>query len=108
MKMLIIIQVLQIMLNQVKFNTNNVKSSQMGKSTNQNYFLQSSNTFKETKEKPKKVIKQRPNSVKPSKPKTKPDSNTNVITISLAEPFLTSPLIFFLPVKPSLLFLPSR
>ena len=67
-------------------NTNNVKSSQMGKSTNQNYFLQSSNTFKETKEKPKKVIKQRPNSVKPSKPKTKPDSNTNVITISLAEP----------------------
>ena len=78
--------------------TNNINPNQnlnqTNKSTNQNYFLQSTNTFKDIKEKenpkPKTVIKARPNSVKPTKTNNKQNdnqnNNTNVITISLAEP----------------------
>ena len=73
--------------------TNNINPNpnlnQTNKSTNQNYFLQSTNTFKDIKENPKTkaktVIKARPNSVKPIKQKQN-NNNTNVITISLAEP----------------------
>ena len=73
--------------------TNNINPNQTlnqtNKSTNQNYFLQSTNTFKKIKEKEnpksKTVIKARPNSVKPIKQKQN-NNNTNVITISLAEP----------------------
>ena len=77
--------------------TNNINQNpnlnQTNKSTNQNYFLQSTNTFKDIKEKEnpksktKTVIKARPNSVKPNNNQNNnQNNNTNVITISLAEP----------------------
>ena len=74
--------------NTSKINSNNIKPNQIGKSSNQNYFLQSTNSFKEIKDNPPKLTKTKTNSAKPIKSKTKPKINQNAktITVTLAEP----------------------
>ena len=74
--------------NTSKVTNNNIQPNQTGKSTNQNYFLQSTNSFQEIKEKPPQLTKTKTKPMKQTKSKTKPKINPNSkrITVTLAEP----------------------
>ena len=74
--------------NTSKVTNNNIKPNQTGTSTNQNYFLQSTNSFQEIKDKPPKLTKPKTKPLKQTKSKTKPKINPNskMITVTLAEP----------------------
>jgi len=74
--------------NTSKVTNNNIQPNQTGKSTNQNYFLQSTNLFQEIKEKPPQLAKAKTKPMKQTKSKTKPkiNSNSKMITVTLAEP----------------------
>ena len=77
--------------NQKKPNTNDISSTQKGNNANSNYFLQSTNTFKDIKEKenlPKITKPKSKSNIKPinKKNQTKPNQDSKMITISLAEP----------------------
>jgi hypothetical protein len=74
--------------NTSKVTNNNIQPNQTGKSTNQNYFLQSTNSFQEIKDKPPQLTKTKTKPNKQIKSKTKPKINPNskMITVTLAEP----------------------